>query len=53
MHSLQERDEAFKRSLANLRHEIIRANGLAREANFIAEDIGNPTRFSVTLQVGN
>ena len=47
----QERDEAFKRSLANLRHEIIRANGLAREANFIAEDIGNPTRFSVTLQI--
>ena len=47
----QERDEAFKRSLANLRHEIIRANGLAREANFIAEEIGNPTRFSVTLQI--
>ena len=45
------RDETFKRSLAKLREDILRANGLAREANNFAEELGRPTRFSVTLQI--
>ena len=45
------RDETFKRSLAKLREDIIRANGLVREANFIAEEMGKSTVFSVTLQI--
>ncbi len=47
----QERDESFKRSLSQLRHGIVRTNGLVREANFFAEESGSPTRFSVTLQI--
>lgn len=45
------RDESFKRSLAKLREDIIRANGLAREANFLAEELNRSTKFSVTLQI--
>ena len=45
------RDETFKRSLAKLREDILRANGLAREANNFAEELERPTRFSVTLQI--
>ena len=45
------RDETFKRSLAKLREDILRANGLAREANNFAEEFGRSTRFSVTLQI--
>ncbi|XP_040583928.1 kinesin-like protein KIF13A isoform X2 [Lepeophtheirus salmonis] len=47
----QERDEAFKRSLSKLQEDIVRANGLVREANFFAEEMGRETRFSVTLQI--
>ncbi len=45
------RDDTFKRSLAKLREDIIQANGLVREANFFAEEMGRQTRFSVTLQI--
>ena len=45
------RDDTFKRSLASLREDIVRANGLVREANFFAEEMGRNTRFSVTLQI--
>ena len=45
------RDETFKRSLAKLREDILRANGLVREANNFAEELGQQTRFSVTLQI--
>lgn len=44
-------DETFKRSLAKLREDILRANGLVREANNFAEELGQQTRFSVTLQI--
>ena len=47
----QERDESFKRSLAKLREDIVRANQLTREANFIAEEFAKSVRFSVTLQI--
>ena len=45
------RDETFKRSLSKLREDISRANGLVREANFFAEEMGRLERFSVTLQI--
>ena len=45
------RDDTFKRSLATLREDIIRANVLVREANFFAEEMGRNTKFSVTLQI--
>ena len=49
--SLPYRDETFKRSLAKLREDLVRANGLVREANFFAEELGRGTRFGVTLQI--
>jgi kinesin family protein 13 len=45
------RDDSFKRSLSKLREDIARANGLVREANFFAEEMGRLERFSVTLQI--
>lgn len=47
----KERDELFKTSLAKLREDIIRANGLVREANFLSEEMGRQTEFKVTLQI--
>ena len=47
----QQRDDTFKRGLAKLRGEIIRANGLAREANWLAAEMGRATSFGVTLQI--
>lgn len=47
----QEKDEHFRRSLAQLREDIVRANALAREANVLSEELGKQTRFSVTLQI--
>ena len=47
----QEKDEQFRRSLTQLREDIVRANSLAREANILAEELGKNTRFSVTLQI--
>uniref|UniRef100_A0A915IPC8 Kinesin-like protein n=1 Tax=Romanomermis culicivorax TaxID=13658 RepID=A0A915IPC8_ROMCU len=45
------RDEMFKKSLAKLKEEIIKANSLIREANLMAADMGRQTNFSVTLQI--
>ncbi|XP_030756486.1 kinesin-like protein KIF13A isoform X3 [Sitophilus oryzae] len=47
----QERDEMFKRSIGQLKEDILRANSLVQEANFLAEEIGRQTKFSVTLQI--
>ncbi|XP_071441737.1 kinesin-like protein KIF13A [Hetaerina americana] len=47
----QERDEMFKRSLGQLKADIVRANALVREANFLAEEMGRKTTFGVTLQI--
>ncbi|XP_026672214.1 kinesin-like protein KIF13B isoform X3 [Ceratina calcarata] len=47
----QERDEMFKRSLGQLKADILRANALVQEANFLAEEMGKQTKFSVTLQI--
>ncbi|XP_030388492.1 kinesin-like protein KIF13A isoform X2 [Scaptodrosophila lebanonensis] len=47
----QERDEMFKRSLGQLKTDIMRANSLVQEANFLAEEMEKKTKFSVTLQI--
>lgn len=47
----QERDEMFKRSLGQLKQDIIKANALVQEANFLAEELNKQTKFSVTLQI--
>ncbi|XP_055840153.1 kinesin-like protein KIF13B isoform X4 [Episyrphus balteatus] len=46
-----ERDEMFKRSLGQLKTDIMRANALVQEANFLAEEMEKKTKFSVTLQI--
>uniref|UniRef100_T1G9Z1 Kinesin motor domain-containing protein n=1 Tax=Megaselia scalaris TaxID=36166 RepID=T1G9Z1_MEGSC len=47
----QERDEMFKRSLGQLKADIMRANASVNEANFLAEEMEKKTKFSVTLQI--
>ncbi|XP_067631126.1 kinesin-like protein KIF13A isoform X2 [Eurosta solidaginis] len=47
----QERDEMFKRSLGQLKNDIMRANASVQEANFLAEEMKKKTKFSVTLQI--
>lgn len=44
-------DEMFKRSLGNLKTDIVKANALCQEANFLSEEMGRQTKFSVTLQI--
>jgi kinesin family protein 13 len=41
----------FKRSLGQLKADILRANSLVQEANVLAEEMGRQTTFSVTLQI--
>jgi hypothetical protein len=48
---LLSRDEMFKRSLGQLKADILRANSLVQEANVLAEEMGRQTTFSVTLQI--
>lgn len=45
------RDEMFRRSIVKLKQDIVRANVLVNEANFLAEEMGKQTKFSVTLQI--
>ncbi|KAL3290384.1 hypothetical protein HHI36_023724 [Cryptolaemus montrouzieri] len=47
----QERDEMFKRSIGQLKTDILRANALVQEANVLAEETGRQTKYSVTLQI--
>lgn len=46
-----ERDEMFRRSLGQLKADIMRANTSVQEANVLAEEMGKQTKFSVTLQI--
>jgi len=41
------RDKMFKHSLSLLREEVVKANSLVREANFLAEEMGKQTEFHV------
>ncbi|KAI4891936.1 hypothetical protein NFI96_021907 [Prochilodus magdalenae] len=47
----EERDELFRQSLSRLREQVVRANTLVREANFLSEEIGKQTDYQVTLQI--
>lgn len=47
----QERDEMFNRNIGQLKTDIIRANALVQEANFLAEEMDRKTKFSVRLQI--
>ncbi|XP_061202404.1 kinesin-like protein KIF13A [Neopsephotus bourkii] len=47
----EERDELFRQSLAKLREQIVKANTLVREANFLAEEMNKLTDYQVTLQI--
>lgn len=41
----------FRRSLVELKADIVKANVLVQEANFLAEELDKQTKFSVTLQI--
>lgn len=45
------RDELFRQSLSRLREQVVRANTLVREANFLSEEMGKHTDYQVTLQI--
>ncbi|XP_050727701.1 kinesin-like protein KIF13A isoform X3 [Eriocheir sinensis] len=45
------REDTFRRSLAHLRQDIMKANTLVREANIFADEMGKQTTFGVTLQI--
>ncbi|CAN8000086.1 unnamed protein product [Ixodes hexagonus] len=47
----KERDELFRKSLAKLREDIVRANALVRGANLLSDEMGKQTEFKVTLQI--
>lgn len=47
----QERDEMFRRSLGQLKADIVRANASVQEANVLAEEMEKKTKYSVTLQI--
>lgn len=45
------RDELFRQSLSRLREQVVKANTLVREANFLAEEMNVLTDYQVTLQI--
>ncbi|XP_076593299.1 kinesin-like protein KIF13A isoform X6 [Chaetodon auriga] len=47
----EERDELFRQSLSRLREQVVKANTLVREANFLAEEMNRLTDYQVTLQI--
>ncbi|XP_067267413.1 kinesin-like protein KIF13A isoform X2 [Chanodichthys erythropterus] len=47
----EERDELFRQSLSRLREQVVRANALVREANFLSEEMHKLTDYQVTLQI--
>ncbi|XP_055083541.1 kinesin-like protein KIF13A isoform X2 [Periophthalmus magnuspinnatus] len=47
----EERDELFRQSLSRLQEQVVKANALVREANFLAEEMKKLTDYQVTLQI--
>jgi len=37
--------------LAKLKEDVVKANTLVREANFLVQEMAKPIEFSVTLQI--
>ncbi|XP_034755681.1 kinesin-like protein KIF13B isoform X2 [Etheostoma cragini] len=50
-HWSEDREAMMTRSLRRLREQIVRANLLAQEAGFIAEELSKRTEYMVTLQI--
>ncbi|XP_075893594.1 kinesin-like protein KIF13B isoform X4 [Nelusetta ayraudi] len=47
----EDREAMMTRSLRRLKEQIVRANLLAQEANFISEELNKKTEYLVTLQI--
>ncbi|TTE07140.1 Kinesin-like protein KIF13B [Bagarius yarrelli] len=47
----EEREAMLTRSLRKLREQVVKANLLVQEANFIAEEMDKKTEYRVTLQI--
>uniref|UniRef100_A0A1A8U6M7 Kinesin family member 13A n=2 Tax=Nothobranchius TaxID=28779 RepID=A0A1A8U6M7_NOTFU len=47
----EERDELFRQSLSRLKEQVVKANTLVREANFLAEEMKKLIDYQVTLQI--
>uniref|UniRef100_A0A1A8LY54 Kinesin family member 13A n=1 Tax=Nothobranchius pienaari TaxID=704102 RepID=A0A1A8LY54_9TELE len=47
----EERDELFHQSLSRLKEQVVKANILVREANFLAEEMKKLIDYQVTLQI--
>lgn len=45
------REAMMTRSLRRLKEQIVRANLLTQEANFISEELNKKTEYLVTLQI--
>jgi hypothetical protein len=45
------REKLFCQSLAKLKEDVVKANTLVREANFLVQEMAKPMEFSVTLQI--
>jgi len=45
------REKLFCQSLAKLKEDVVKANTLVREANFLVQEMAKPIEFSVTLQI--
>ncbi|KAK7582634.1 hypothetical protein V9T40_014079 [Parthenolecanium corni] len=46
-----DRDEMFRKSITRLKEDIVTANSLVQEANYLAEEMGKQVKYSVTLQI--
>jgi len=47
----KDREKFFHQSLTKLKEEVVKANTLVREANFLTQDLNKDLDFSVTLQI--
>ncbi|CAH0562408.1 unnamed protein product [Brassicogethes aeneus] len=47
----QERDDMFRRSIGQLKQDLLKANSMVQEANILADEMKKETKFSVTLQI--
>ncbi|XKL66819.1 hypothetical protein PGB90_010239 [Kerria lacca] len=46
-----EREEMFRKSISCLKEDIVTANSLVQEANYLAEEMSKQVKYSVTLQI--
>lgn len=44
-------DDLFRKSISRLKEDIVTANSLVQEANYLAEEMGKQIKYSVTLQI--